>query len=89
MTLLKRKVFKLMRVFKPKMENYIKESTEKYHIDFLESFKTLDNLEGDQHEVKNIDEEMLEFKASNVPTSKQIKAMSVKVLENVKREEDA
>lgn len=88
MAVLKRKVFKLMRAFNPKMEASIKDCREKYHIQFLEVFNSSDTYDGEQQEVKNMDDDIMESKTLNVPTNKQIKAQSVKVLENVKREEE-
>lgn len=88
MALLKRKVFRLMRAFNPKLEASIKVCKEKYHTEFLDVFNNSDNYDGEQQEVKNIDDDIMETKALNVPSNKQIKAQSLKVLENVKREEE-
>ncbi|KAH8417082.1 hypothetical protein KR222_002895 [Zaprionus bogoriensis] len=88
MALLKRKVYKLMKAYKTKMKSEITKYTEQYHEEFLTTLNQLENNDGDQIEVRNVDDALKSSKMDNVPNRKQIKAQSIRVLEIVRREDN-
>lgn len=92
MVLLKHKIYKLMNAYKSaKMESELMTSRQQYHDAFLESSNKLELLMDADHNVgisMGLDQ-MEENKAMvNVPNRKQIKAQSVKIVEDrIKRDE--
>ncbi|XP_023176767.1 uncharacterized protein LOC111603417 isoform X2 [Drosophila hydei] len=92
MVLLKHKIYKLMNAYKSaKMESELITSRQKYHNAFLESSNKLELLMDADHNVgisMGLDQ-MEENKAMvSVPNRKQIKAQSVKIVEDrIKRDE--
>ncbi|KAH8417086.1 hypothetical protein KR222_002897, partial [Zaprionus bogoriensis] len=87
MALLKLKVYKLMKKYKREMGPEIENSKNRYHVAFMQTLEKPENLEGDQQDIRNIDDDD-STKNLNIPSRKQIKAQSARVLETAKRGED-
>lgn len=88
MTLLKRKVYKLVSAYKRLgiNNNKLKIGKEKYHQEFLNTIHVPESVE-DEQGVATIDDDYVKAMMT-IPSSKQLKALSAKVCEEfLKREE--
>nr|AAX33649.1 Dbuz\CG14609c-PA [Drosophila buzzatii] len=91
MNTIKRKVYKLMKAYSGKMLPALKKSKEQYHQDFLNTFQQRELFNDSDRKTCTMSVDLMEETKVNinVPSRKQIKAQSARLVEDaVKREEN-
>ncbi|XP_034116400.2 uncharacterized protein LOC117576005 [Drosophila albomicans] len=88
MTVLKRKVHKLMKAYKPIMNEPIQPRKEEYHKLFLQGFSGTCPDDEDRTSMMAVEDELMSSKMTNVPNRKQIKAQSARLIEAVAKRDD-
>ncbi|XP_034485649.1 ankyrin repeat domain-containing protein 26-like [Drosophila innubila] len=89
MLLLKRKLYKLMKAYKPDMNSSIAQSKDKYHNLFLVSHKGRSADDNDRMSMVAEDDLLQSNKMTNVPNRKQIKALSARLMEVAAKRDEA
>lgn len=82
MSVLKRKMFKLTKAYKSEMESFIPLSVEKYHSDYMETCDAAKYSSEDQEQSAIPNDVLLNEKTLyDIPSRKQIKVLSAKVID--------